>query len=180
MSKKTLNIEESEVADALRMLRKGDKVSPPASVPSKPVKVKQTGPSSIVDLKDGTSMDLTAFIQASIESFMAQKWLLNSRRVRESHQGRIRVLDPSTTHKGNSSSKRSRPCFEQTEDDSGQSDEEFAQDEDESTDESYSDEDEDEREVPFTLSSVFGPGFNADPDPNTVKEDSRGVARSGA
>ena len=58
MPKKTLNIEESEVADALRMLSKGDKATPPASAPSKPVKVKQTGPSSIVDLKDGTSIGL--------------------------------------------------------------------------------------------------------------------------
>ena len=89
-----------------------------------------------------------------------------------------RPLDPSNTHKGDASRKRSRPCFEQTEDDSGQSDEEEdSQGEYEYEDESFSDEDEDEREVPFSFSSVFGSGVN-NPDPTTVKGDSRGVARS--
>ena len=177
MPKKTLNIEESEVADALRMLSKGDKATPPASAPSKPVKVKQTGPSSIVDLKDGTSMDLTALIQASIESYMAQKMAVEQqdKEVKSGPSGNKRHLDTSNSHKREASSKRPRPCFEQTSDEEGQSYEEDSQDEYEYEDESDSDENEDEREDTFTFSSVFGSGVN--PDPNTVKGDSRGVAR---
>ena len=80
--------------------------------------------------------------------------------------GNKRHLDTSNSHKREASSISPRACFEQTEDELGQENEEDSQDEYEYEDESVFDEDEDEREDTFTFSSVFGSGVN--PDPITV------------
>ena len=65
-AKKVLNIEDMEVEDALRTQRVEN------SSNSNSGHAEQLASSEVV-LKDGTSLDLTALINASIQSFMAKK-----------------------------------------------------------------------------------------------------------
>ena len=172
--KRPLTIEESEVADALAMLR--EKVDADKQASNAPVAAPQDNapvpvdppraPVAEVVLKDGTSLDLTAFISATVESFMAKSKAmeqLGGVEARPGSSGFKRPIDPPSTHRQEPQdrNKRLRSDRVLTEVDHSQG---SSQDEQESG-ESGSEEDEEE---PFTFSSVFGVGINCDANPSAV------------
>lgn len=164
------------VADALNMMRDGDRAS--ASPTTIPDKVRKSGVPTL-ELPDGSSLDLAAFIKASIESHEANKQakeLLTGTRIEPGSSGYKRPLDSSSTHKEHRSSKRHRRIMASTIDESGQGSGDTSGDEYESGDETVSEED--DVLVPYSFSSVFGAGMNKVPSHNTVVGDARDVARS--
>ena len=156
MPKKAMSVEESEVATALTLLRRGSNANadpPAAAPPAAPAFVDQPGPSHVVKLQDGSDLDLRALVNASITNFLAHKsakLLMEGTRVGPGTSSHKRTLDSST----HMEMGKKRFCHnrEMTEDDPSQG---YSQDEDES-DESSSG----EEEEPFGFSSVFGVGIN--------------------
>ena len=177
--KKAMSIEESKDADALSMMSQRNRTDTSAYLPpaAAPDQVEQA-PSTSVELRDGTFLNLTTFVNTHIQSFMAQKMALEKVEVKQpGFIGFKRPLESSSTHKGNEISKRRRHSLASVIDETGQEGEEqeYSQDEYESYEESGSEEDEEE---PYNFSSVFGVGVNDDPPPRTVVEELGVVARS--
>ena len=168
-AKKTVSIEESEVADALSMLKQGPPLANSATV-SAPARVDPPSLCSPVILQDGSSLDIMAMVNASVQSFMAQQSAMEQHKVQGATPGTSgykRPLDDSTHIVEDS--KRLRPTMASTGVDPSQGD---SQDEYESDDGSGSEEDEES----FRFSSVFGVGFNSDSAHNAVgvpKDDAR-------
>ena len=102
--KKAVSLEESEVAAALALLRRGSNASnaaPPATAPpaNAPAYVDQPGPSHIVKLQDGSDLDIRALVNASISNFLAHKsakYLMTGTRVGPGLSSHKRTLDSST------------------------------------------------------------------------------------
>ena len=170
--KRTMDIVESEVADALAMLR-GQK---PSAHPQKEAPVPVDPPrqsKAEIELKDGSSLDLAAYFSVSMESFMAKYHAMGyfgGVQVSPGTSGYKRPIEPSSTHRHNKN-KRLRQNEVLADGDPSQG---FSQDEQES-EESVSEEDGED----FTFSSVFGVGIN-DADPPAVGRSVVARSESGA
>ena len=152
-AKRAVSIEESEVADALSMLKQGPQLAASTAV-TPPVRVNPPGLSSPVILQDGSSLDIMAIVNASVQSFMAQHSALEQHKsigTVPGTSGEKRPLENSTHIV--EGSKRLRPSMASTGVDHSQG---YSQDEYESGDDSESEEDEES----FKFSSVFGVGIN--------------------
>ena len=177
--KKAVSLEESEVADALNLLKQGACVTA-TNTPTHmeltveaPAHVDPPKLPSIVELKDGSSFDLAAFVDASIKTHIAKQLAKEQQKsFGPGPSGHKRVLDPKHTHKNRVSSKRQRPNMVLADEDEdpcqGSSQDEYE------SEENGSDEEDNES---YTFSSVFRVGINNDASLNTVEE-SRGVAWS--
>ena len=143
-AKKVLNIEDMEVEDALRTQRVEN------SSNSNSGHAEQLASSEVV-LKDGTSLDLTALINASIQSFMAKKLANEQQNIstydKPGTSGTKRSAD--VTHFKKADNKRLRVL---TIDETGQ----CFQNESESENEYDSEEDNDS-----SISSIFGAQINS-------------------
>ena len=165
-----MSIDESEVANALSMMREGHRLPTQAATP-----VRADPPDySNVELRDGTSLDLNKFVDARIQSLLAQYQAKEQQKRSEAESGPSgwkRPLETTASTHRVDSSKRLRPSMASTVEDHRQG---YSQDEYDSDESSYSDEDDEDQ---FRMSSVFGVGVNSDPTPTTV-EARKDVARS--
>ena len=165
-----MSIDESEVANALSMMREGHRLPTRAATP-----VRADPPDfSNVELRDGTSLDLNKFIDARIQSMLAQYQAKEQQKHSEAESGPSgwkRPLDTTDSTHRVDSSKRLRPSMASTVEDHRQGN---SQDEYDSDESSYSDEDDEDQ---FRMSSVFGVDVNSEVTPTTV-EAPRDVARS--
>ena len=146
--------------------------APAATSPTAPVQPDPPRSSNYsVELRDGTSIDIEALVDARIQSALAYNQALKQKVDDGSGpSGYKRPLDTSVSTHRVDSSKRLRPTMASTVEDQGQG---YAPDEDDSSDETHSDEDDEDQ---FRMSSVFGVGINSDADPCTVEvpgEDAR-------
>ena len=151
-AKRAVSIEESEVADALSMLKHGPQL-PASTAVTPPVRVNPPGLSAPVILQDGSSLDIMALVNASVQSFMAQHSALEQHKsigTVPGTSGEKRPLENSTHSVEDS--KRLRSSIASTGVDRNQG---CSQDEYDSEDDPESEEDGES----FQFSSVFGVGI---------------------